>query len=426
VDEARAAGQDEPDGEAPASARYDQALQGVSAIIAPATLLTGIAFYFGWKRVAAFDEYFGLNPGAVGYSTRDYVLNSLDALFLPVIIVLVGLMALAFAHAYIGRVHRAGQRPEKLRQLSELFLIGGLLLLVVGALGAFGAFPFHTPYLIATLFPAAGVLLIAHAVDLRAQLRGEPPLGTGARVLVALFVAICLFWAAGLYAGTVGRNQAVRLAHHLAELPAVSVSSASDPALTTGSASPTGGGADPTIHTYNGLRLLTEEHGTMFLLSRGWTAAHGTLFTVPESDVVRIALTPATAHNTGSLAAAGADQGVPVVSGSGPKIREIGPLHVVVSDEESTADVYLHNRTGSAASGVSVSGVLAEPARPIVTSAKAFCREAGGQFVCRMDAIPPKGSVDIKIAYRGGRTAHGTVKVGVGSARGVVQIKLKH
>jgi hypothetical protein len=74
VERADAAIPEEQDAEAesPASLHYGQVLQGASALIAPATLLTGIAFYFGWTRVRAYDEYFGLDPGAVGYSTRDY------------------------------------------------------------------------------------------------------------------------------------------------------------------------------------------------------------------------------------------------------------------------------------------------------------------------------------------------------------------
>ena len=80
VDEAHAARADEHTPEAHASVNYGQALQGVSAIITPATLLTGIAFYFGWQRVRSFDEYFGLNPGAVGLSTRATTSSTVSAL----------------------------------------------------------------------------------------------------------------------------------------------------------------------------------------------------------------------------------------------------------------------------------------------------------------------------------------------------------
>src|SRR5207248_9889145 len=163
---------------------------------------------------------------------------------------------------------RAGRRsPATMHRLSEAALVLGALLLLVGGLAAFTVFPFHTPYLIATLFPAAGVLLIAHAVDQRERLRGDPPLSTAARVFVALFVAVCLFWAAGLYAETVGRNQAAALARNLDVLPAVTLSSSSDLGLNSFRRYNAGtGSVGAKTHTYSGLRLLAVDNGTMWLL----------------------------------------------------------------------------------------------------------------------------------------------------------------
>ena len=76
---------------------FNPVMQGIGAVIAPTALLSAIAFYFGWTRIAAFDDYFGLTPTQIGYSTRDYVLLSLHPLFLPVATVLVLLIARAFA-----------------------------------------------------------------------------------------------------------------------------------------------------------------------------------------------------------------------------------------------------------------------------------------------------------------------------------------
>ena len=304
MDEAHPAGSGEHGAGPQASLRYGQALQGVSAIIAPATLLTGIAFYFGWQRVRSFDEYFGLNPGAVGYSTRDYVLNSLDALFLPVVVVLIALIAFALGHAYVTDAQRTGRRsPATLHRLSEAALVLGALLLFVGGLAAFSVVPFHTPYLIATLFPAVGVLLIAHAVDQRERLRGDPPLSTAARVFVVLFVAVCLFWAAGLYAQTVGRNQAVALARNLDVLPAVTLSSSSDLGLNRFGNNAVIESVGAKTHTYSGLRLLAVDNGTMWLLPERWKPAAGRLFAVPEADATGLAFTPAPVQLTGNASA---------------------------------------------------------------------------------------------------------------------------
>ena len=419
-DAARGAGAGEQATEAHASVNYGQALQGVSAIIAPATLLTGIAFYFGWQRVRSFDEYFGLNPGAVGLSTRDYVLNSLGTLFLPVVVVLIALIVFAVGHAYATDAQRTGRRsPATLHRISHVSLVGGVLLLVFGGLAAFTVFPFHTPYLIATLFPAAGVLLIAHAVDQRERLRGDPPLSTAARVFVALFVAVCLFWAAGLYAETVGRNQAAALARNLDELPAVTLSSSSDLGLNTFGDNSVTESVGSTGHTYSGLRLLAVDNGTMWLLPQGWTPASGRLFAVRESDATGLAFTPATKQLTGSASASNFSNSTGIEAGAGgPEIHRVGPLRVVVDTDQKVLDVYLENDVKKTVSGVTVVGALAKRARAVVTSKNAFCRVAGGAFLCKVDPVPRGRHADVHVSYLGKSVPQGKVTVKAGAAHG--------
>jgi hypothetical protein len=420
VDDAHGRGAVEHTAEAPTSVKYGQALQGVSAIIAPATLLTGIAFYFGWQRVRSFDEYFGLNPGAVGYSTRDYVLNSLDALFLPVVVVLIALIVFALCHAYVTDAQRTGRRsPATLHLISQTSLVVGGVLLIVGGLAAFTVFPFHTPYLIATLFPAVGVLLIAHAVDQRERLRGDPPLSTPARVLVALFVAVCLFWAAGLYAQTVGRNQAAALARHLDELPAVALSSGSDLGLRASGKQKVVDHVDGNTHTYSGLRLLAVENGTMWLLPEGWKPDNGRLFAVPETDATGVAFTPATVQLSGSASASNFSSDVGISGSSGaPEIRRVGPLRVVVDTDAKVLDVYLENDAKKTVSDATVTGTLGKRARAVVTSKDAFCQVAGSAFLCKVDPIPRGRHADVHVSYLGKSPPNGKATVKVGAAHG--------
>ena len=419
--------------DAHASLKYGQALQGVSALIAPATLLTGIAFYFGWARVDAFDEYFGLDPSAVGYSTRDYVLNSLNALFVPVVVVLSALLALAVGHAYVTDAHRTGRRsPATLHLLSQVTLAVGAALLVVGGLGVFAAFPFQMPYLISTLFPAAGVLLIAHAVDLRERLRGDPPLSTAGRVLVGLFVAVCLFWATGLYARTVGRNEAARVARHLDELPGVAIASTSDLDLPTGGAR-TSSATGTTTYVYGRLRLLALANGTMFLLPGNWTPGHGGLFAVPQASSMRVAFTPGKAPPSGSLlrdAFNGND--VPAtgggVEGSGPQPvlkRKLGPLVVRLAvNEHGGARVTLVNKASSTLSGVSLVAALGKRAQPLLIGTAALCRARPSRLECTVDAIQPQQRLTLRLSYRGPSEAHGRLVARLGRVRRVLPLQL--
>jgi len=413
------------------SLQYGQVLQGVSALIAPATLLTGIAFYFGWARVDAFDEYFGLDPSAVAYSTRDYVLNSLNALFLPVVVVLITLLALALGHAYVTDAHRTGRRsPATLHRLSEITLTVGALLLLFGGFAVFATFPFRVPYLISTLFPAAGVLLIAHAVDLRERLRGDPPLSTAARVLVALFVAVCLFWATGLYARTVGHDEAARVARHLDELPGVAIASTSDLDLPTGGprASSTGGAQS---YVYGRLRLLALANGTMFLLPGNWTPGHGGLFAVPEASSMRVAFTPGKAPPSGALLR-DAFNGNPVPTGSiegaaPPPVlrRRLGPLAVRLEvGENGAAHLTLVNKASRPLAGLSLVATLSKHAQPLLVGTAALCRSGRSRLACNVNAIPPRQRLTLRLSYRGPRTVSARLTVRHERLRRVLRFQL--
>src|SRR3954453_23501261 len=62
----------------------------VERVIAPVTLLSALAYYFGRQYVSARSSYFGIDATLLGFSTQDYLVRSADALFIPL-----GALALA-------------------------------------------------------------------------------------------------------------------------------------------------------------------------------------------------------------------------------------------------------------------------------------------------------------------------------------------
>lgn len=55
----------------------------VGRVVAPSTLLVALAFYFGWVLTNSRASYFGIAASALGFSTQDYLLRGVDALFVP-------------------------------------------------------------------------------------------------------------------------------------------------------------------------------------------------------------------------------------------------------------------------------------------------------------------------------------------------------
>ncbi|MFJ7067930.1 hypothetical protein, partial [Streptomyces sp. NPDC101115] len=55
----------------------------VGAVAAPTGLVTGLLYYFGYFHAYWFFAYFRVNSTVLGFSTADYLMRSLDALWVP-------------------------------------------------------------------------------------------------------------------------------------------------------------------------------------------------------------------------------------------------------------------------------------------------------------------------------------------------------
>jgi hypothetical protein len=194
-----------------------RAIALIGAIVAPTTLVTALAFYFGWRREQAFAGYFGVDPSTLGYSTTDYVLRSVDALFVPFLVVLLVLFA-AVALRSLLAVHLAR------RESAPVFGFVGIGALVVGILLAAGH-PISSSYIyLQALGIGVGALLIADALGRWGEPRAVS-LGPTRYVAIAV-VLLSAFWATSEYADSRGLHLARRLAADLTVNPQATIYSA--------------------------------------------------------------------------------------------------------------------------------------------------------------------------------------------------------
>src|SRR5262249_35470783 len=129
----------------------------IAAVVAPATLITGLAYYFGYRREQAFAGYFGIDPNALGFSNSDYVLRSVDPLFVPVPVVLLVTFGALFLHAF------AGDRLDRV-DVTPIAAVVGVVALVVGIALLAGAPVAHDYGYLQALGPAVGVSLLVFAL----------------------------------------------------------------------------------------------------------------------------------------------------------------------------------------------------------------------------------------------------------------------
>ena len=255
-----------------------------TSFVAPVTLISAVLFYFGYVAARAQYDYFGLDVDVIGLSTRGYVMRSPQPLLTPMLVlVLGGVAVVAFDHWVRRRAVEDWFRP-----LVTIVLGAGLVLLAVGTvlLAGFALVGGWTYYALVTpVLLGGGAALVAYALRLRGG-RLEPRI-----VLLWVGVAACVIWATATTAQWTGRGLAMEQARNLRSLPSVVLDTRERlyvPA-TAGVEEvvrPDAGEGDYRFRYWR-LRLLIQGDDRMFLVPDTWSAG-GTTILVRLDDDVRV------------------------------------------------------------------------------------------------------------------------------------------
>lgn len=279
---------------APTGSLWSHVLGYVSVIGPPATVVTALVFYFGWARAKAQAEWMGLHVNLFGYTTRDFALLSISALYLPLLL----LVALGLLWVWLDRILRRrvdrGAAGGLSTTLPRAALVGAAALIVLMVVLLFAErrySPLYAPYLV-----TVGVLVAAWAVRIRRYAAGA---GDGPRrpaeqqaveaTLVLVLVALLLFWGTSNFAEARGRGLAEALETNLLWLPRAQVYSEKPlgldvPGLTTHDL----GTDEAPLYRYDGLRLLSVSGERYFFLHDGWSVEEGTVVVLPDDSSLRV------------------------------------------------------------------------------------------------------------------------------------------
>jgi hypothetical protein len=187
----------------------------VGLFVAPTTVITSVCFYFGYVYTRKFYGYFGIDPDALGFAGTDYVSKSVSVLFGPIVILLLGWLALLWAGQYARRLANDSRRTRQIRTGAwAAITIGGLIALrgIVGVV---------RPQLVTTSNQAVSPLALAVGTVsvligcwlLNLLVAGETPRPVAAAERVSLLIAcavivLALFWLTRVFADAYGENQA--------------------------------------------------------------------------------------------------------------------------------------------------------------------------------------------------------------------------
>ncbi len=257
-------------------------------VVAPATLLTALLFYFGYVSARAHHAYFGVDVDTLGYSTQEFAMRAPQPLLVPGLVLLLGAAGLTAVNGAVRHRLRSASPASIQRTLRTSRWIGGgllaaglLLLVAYPAAGSWDLYPLVTP---ALLGAGAGTIALAATWQAESGSRGR-----ATTVLLVFMVIACVFWATATIAQWAGTGQAKSLARELTTLPAV-VLDTPEPLI------PRDGAIVETMlpfqegqtyrYRYRGLRLLAEGDGRLFLVPETWSSAGSTF--VVDLDEARV------------------------------------------------------------------------------------------------------------------------------------------
>ena len=72
-------------------------------MIAPTTVITALLSYFGWAQTGALFGRLGIDQSALGFTVRDYMLQSVNSTFRPLSVVLLAAVAGLSVHIAVTR-----------------------------------------------------------------------------------------------------------------------------------------------------------------------------------------------------------------------------------------------------------------------------------------------------------------------------------
>jgi hypothetical protein len=261
------------------------------------TVLTALAFWFGWTLTNARSRYLGVDASVFGFSPTDYILRSADAVIVPVILIcLAGLLWVSLLAGVNVLLDRPGLRSPVRMGAIVVFAVS-LLGLIVALRAMFVGFAPGAHYLAAPLLLGVSATLAGTAASVLRRTASDPNLrlarlwGRSGVILTATIVVASLFWASTLYADALGRGRGRDVEQQLGRLPSVAVYSAAPLALTTPvEPEPVEDGGRYTIR-YDGLRLLLKSDGSYFLLPDGWRSGDGPVIVLRDEPDIRLEFT---------------------------------------------------------------------------------------------------------------------------------------
>jgi len=266
----------------------ENALRLIATIGSPLAFGTAFLFYFGWVRARTQARALGFDSSIMNLSTADYILKSIDALYIPLVLLLIMALVLNRFHERLivagGRQSRRRTILLRLASLLEkswaLWVLLGISLLPFASLRSV-SIPFSITLALLCFIYSKVLLKLATGIE---------PWSPFHKSLIMVLLAFVLFWDTERVARNFGEGYAALLVAEPQRLAAVTIYSAKSLEIGVPGVMETKlGRADSEYHyRYNGLRMLQRSDGRYFLINENWDPQKGRVVVLRETDNLRM------------------------------------------------------------------------------------------------------------------------------------------
>lgn len=266
-------------------------LRLLATVGSPVAVAAGLLFYFGWRRTDAQADELGFDASVLGLTSQDYVLKSVNVLYLPALLVLLFAILARWAHErlIVLAAGKASLRPTISWWAGALqwSWVGWLVLAVVLSLGSAS----RTLAVPMALTGAVTAALYGGALERRIRGSGSSGGHSAVRGLLWGVLVFAVFWDVERIALLTGKAYARDITTGCSPLAVVvSVFSGRDLALDLPGVERTTvtEGEDARYrYRYDGLLLLQQSGSRYVLINRDWDKERGRVTVLESTEDLR-------------------------------------------------------------------------------------------------------------------------------------------
>jgi hypothetical protein len=248
-------------------------------------VLTAVLYYFGWVRTRFQALELGFDVSALNLTTTDYLLKSLNVLFVPLLLLVASILVLHQAHRRFVAPAVATRRTVTVLRAARLLSWAWAPLAIIAIVLLLTPLQGYAIPLTLTL----SILLALYGRSIRRMATEVDPWSMTTRVIVVALLVLAIFWCTERVARTMGQAYGANFADEPTQLPAVVLYSGKDLRL-SGSGVVTVPMPDPTAayqFRYIGLYLLERSGDRYFFI----TDHPGRVIILRETENVRMEFT---------------------------------------------------------------------------------------------------------------------------------------